>query len=200
MLRNIEYQSQEIEIAQTTNGTAVKLDGVKGFQVTHEATVTTPTAKTFTAVAATDVCTSAAHGFKTGLKGQCTTTGGLPGGLATTTDYFVIVLSSTTFKLASSLNNANAGTAIDLTTAGTGTQTFTATALAGANVKLQLAVEEDAASATWYDIAAATNITTTATFNLLEKLDPMYRWVRAVHTMTAGQLSLKTKYLIKGDA
>lgn len=139
------------------------------------------------------------HGFATGLKGQATSTGTLPAGLAGTTDYFVIVVDEDTIKLASSLSNANAGTAINITDQGTegATHTFTATALAGASVKLQCALEE---AGPWYDIAdTSENITTTADIFMLEKIDPMYGWVRTVHTMTAGQLDLETKFLLKGE-
>lgn len=197
MLKNIKFENQESEIAQSTNNDAVSLDGAKGFACVVEATVSTPSAKTFTA-AASDIITIASHGFKTGLKGQVSTSGVLPAGLAAATDYFVIVVSANTIKLASSLNNANAGTAVDITDAGTGTHTFTATALAGASVKLQATVDSD--SETWIDLSGISqNITTTANYLLLEKVDPMYRKVRAVFTMTAGQLDVAVKYLLKGE-
>lgn len=63
----------------------------------------------------------------TGRKIQLTTTGALPTGLALATDYYVIVVDSTHIKLASSLANAVAGTAIDITGAGSGTNTATGT-------------------------------------------------------------------------
>ena len=81
---------------------------------------------TFTAEADDDLCTKAAHGLQTG-DGPirvANSGGGLPTGLAASTDYWVIVASSSTFKLATSLANALAGTAINLTTDGTGTQTL----------------------------------------------------------------------------
>lgn len=43
----------------------------------------------------------------------------LPGGLSENTTYYVIAISSTSIKLATSLSNARAGTAIDITSAGT---------------------------------------------------------------------------------
>ena len=49
------------------------------------------------------------------------------GGLTTATTYYAIVVNSGVFKLASSLVNATAGTAITLTSAGTGIQTFSRT-------------------------------------------------------------------------
>lgn len=50
--------------------------------------------------------------------------GALPAGLAAATNYFLIRLTSTTFKLATSITNANAGTAVDITGTGTGTHTI----------------------------------------------------------------------------
>jgi len=83
---------------------------------------------TFTADAATDICTSAkdieSYNIITGTAVTLTTTGTLPAGLATATNYFIIHVSSTTFKLATTLANADAGTAIDITDAGLGTHTF----------------------------------------------------------------------------
>jgi microcystin-dependent protein len=61
----------------------------------------------------------------TGMKVRATTTGALPTGLALATDYYVIRVSATTIKLATTLANAVAGTAIDLTAQGSGTHTLT---------------------------------------------------------------------------
>jgi hypothetical protein len=80
---------------------------------------------TFTADAGTDVCTSSATVPATGVAVVLTTTGTLPAGLSAATTYFIIKLSGTTFKLATTLANANASTAIDITDAGTGTHTVT---------------------------------------------------------------------------
>ncbi len=49
--------------------------------------------------------------------------GGLPGGLSAGTVYYTIRQSATTIKVSSSLANAQAGTAIDITSQGTGTHT-----------------------------------------------------------------------------
>lgn len=61
-----------------------------------------------------------------GQKVQLTTTGTLPTGLSTSTDYYVIRASATTIKLASSQANANASTptAINLTGVGSGVHTI----------------------------------------------------------------------------
>lgn len=62
--------------------------------------------------------------YQLGQKVRVSTSVSLPSPLATATDYFVIPISNYltgTFKLASSLSNARAGTAITITTTGSGT-------------------------------------------------------------------------------
>lgn len=79
--------------------------------------------KTFTAVAATDVCTSNGHGFVTG-KGPVLVSnvgGALPAGLSASTWYWPIRIDANTFKLASSRANATYGTTVDITDTGSGT-------------------------------------------------------------------------------
>ena len=80
---------------------------------------------TFTADAGTDICTSDATVPNTPTPVTLTTTGTLPAGLSTSTNYFIIKQSGTTFKLATNVTNADAGTAIDITDAGSGTHTVT---------------------------------------------------------------------------
>lgn len=63
----------------------------------------------------------------TGMSITFTTSGTAPGGLTNGNPYFVIRASATTIKFASSLADAQNGTAIDLTSTGTGTHTITAT-------------------------------------------------------------------------
>lgn len=76
------------------------------------------------------VLTSADHGKDTGYGPvRLTNSGGaLPQGLSTGTDYWMIVLSSSTFRLATSKANALAGVAIEVQEAGTGTHSMRATA------------------------------------------------------------------------
>lgn len=75
------------------------------------------------------VLTSAAHGKDTGFGPvRLTNAGGaLPQGLATGTDYWMIVLSANTFRLATSKANALAGVAVEVQEAGTGTHSMRAT-------------------------------------------------------------------------
>lgn len=65
--------------------------------------------------------------YQTGDRVQITTTGTAPAGLATGTNYYIIVYQrkdTARIKLATSLDNALAGTAIDITDVGTGTHTI----------------------------------------------------------------------------
>lgn len=65
------------------------------------------------------------HGLVTGQVVQLTTSGGLPTGLSLATDYYVIRISSSTFRFATSAWNAFQGTGITMSGAGTGTNTVT---------------------------------------------------------------------------
>lgn len=79
---------------------------------------------TVTVNTGTDIFTSSsAHNLKTGSVIVISSSGSLPSPLSSGDRSYVIVQSSTTFKIANSLNNALAGTALDITTAGTGTIT-----------------------------------------------------------------------------
>ncbi|WP_342237167.1 hypothetical protein [Inquilinus sp. OTU3971] len=80
---------------------------------------------TFTADPATDQVTAAGHGMATG-EGPfyLTSTGALPTGLAANTRYWAIRVGADVLKLAASKADALAGTAIDITAAGSGTHTL----------------------------------------------------------------------------
>lgn len=65
--------------------------------------------------------------WTTGLPVVFTTSGSAPGGLVAATTYYVIRVDAVTVKLASTLANAIAGTAINITSQGTGTHTLTST-------------------------------------------------------------------------
>lgn len=123
--------------ATVVPGTLALVDVIGFVRVTS---VTTATAQsvtntlgqsdTFTADAGTDVITftstaSNPSNLLTGTRMRLTTTTTLPAGLATATDYYYIRVSDSTGKLATSYANAIAGTAINITDAGTGTHTST---------------------------------------------------------------------------
>jgi hypothetical protein len=131
-----------------------------------------------------------------GLKGQVSTDDTLPAGLAALTDYFVILVDANTIKLATSLVNANAGTAVDITDAGASgaTHTFTATALAGSSIKIQ---EVNYLGDTWQDVAnSSTNITATGQhIKTLSGFDS--RYFRLAFAITTGQVALNVRACVK---
>lgn len=84
---------------------------------------------TFTADDTTDIITwtsvvNRPSNILTGTRVQLTTTTTLPAGLALATNYYVIKVTDSTCKLATSYANAVAGTAINITSTGTGTHTM----------------------------------------------------------------------------
>ena len=102
-----------------------------GYTTNPVVSFTAPTI-TFNAATAvnttTEVITVGSHWFSTGDSVLYSNGGGSTvGGLVNNTIYYVIKASPTTIKLASSLSNANLGTAINLTTAGVGTHSFSNT-------------------------------------------------------------------------
>jgi hypothetical protein len=74
----------------------------------------------FTVTAATDLVTSAAHGFTGGELVQLTTATTLPAGLSLATNYYVINPTTDTFQL----SVAPGGSAVDITDTGTGAHTL----------------------------------------------------------------------------
>lgn len=134
--KSLAAASAVTSAATTVPGWMVLVDVVGFYRLTA---VTTTTAQattntlgfgdTFTADAGTDVITwtSTANrpsNILTGTRVRLTTTTTLPAGLALATDYYVIKVSDTTCKLATSYANATTGTAIDITSTGTGTHTM----------------------------------------------------------------------------
>ena len=122
--------------AATTTGTVRLVDVIGFYRVTSVTTTsaqaTTNTlsqSDTFTADDTTDICTYTSttnfpSNILVGTRVRLTTTTTLPAPLALATDYYVIRVSDSTFKLATSYANAVAGTAINITTTGTGTHTI----------------------------------------------------------------------------
>ncbi len=134
--KSLAAASAVTSAATTVPGWMVLVDVVGFYRVTA---VTTTTAQattntlgfgdTFTADDTTDTCTYSStvnipSNILTGTRVRLTTTTTLPVGLATATDYYVIKVTDSTFKLATSYANAVAGTAINFTTAGVGTHTI----------------------------------------------------------------------------
>lgn len=124
-----KYQSGLKTLRNTVigkTGRMISRAGKMHFLQTRDATAV---AGTFTA-AVTDICTKAGHVYGTGTLVTLTNSGGaLPAGLSAATDYYVIWLTKDTFSLATSLANAEAGTAVNITGTGTGTHTITPTSV-----------------------------------------------------------------------
>lgn len=193
-----------------TTGFLYNVDQKKSFSchavITNQSGLTPPTFNAATGVdTSTEVITTATdHGLAFGTKIQLTISGGgaLPTGLALATDYFVILLSSNTLKLASSLANALAGTPVNITAAGTGTATITPVALAGGNFKLQGSNVDsdiaskgnlaglDAAAGNWIDLPSQGGNVTTDTNVHYEAtvVTQNFKYIRALMTLTAGQV------------
>jgi len=198
LVNQLEQTLLSSEFAQPTNSSAVNITGAIGYAVQAAVTVVAPSAKAFATTdvdIATDAITEAAHGYKTGLKGQFTTTTTLPAGLSLATDYFLIAATAGTYKAATTLVNANAGTVVNITDQGVGTHTFTPTAIAGGTVKLQQSLDDS----TYVDVASSSsNVTATANF-AWSIADAYYKYFRVVYTLTAGQVSVVTKVLVKAS-
>lgn len=175
----------------TTQSMVVDLTLIRSLSVQVKYSNVAPSAA---AVAIADVdadentFTKAAHGFITGLKGQFTTSeADLPDGLATTTDYFIIKVDDDTFKVASSLANAVAGTAIDIADVGTGTHTFTPTTAAGNVCKLQ--VSNDGSE--YEDLGSYTVTIATSAGNEFWNVGELpAKYLKVLYTPSAGQIDL----------
>lgn len=134
--KSLAAASAVTSAATTVPGWMVLVDLVGFYRVTAVTTVTAQATTntlgfgdTFTADAPTDVCTytstaNVPSNILVGTRVRLTTTTTLPAGLSLATDYFVIKTSDNAFKLATTYANAIAGTAINITDAGTGTHTI----------------------------------------------------------------------------
>jgi hypothetical protein len=98
---------------------------LSGANVTGTGLRTLINSNTFTASSSGGLLLTYTNDFKTFSKVRFTTTTTLPTGLSLATDYWIVRQSATTCNVATSLDNAIAGTFIAYTDAGTGTHTMT---------------------------------------------------------------------------
>ena len=129
-----------IGVGNTTLGTYERIGGNTYHTSAPTVTVAAPTARTITQAninETTNVFTVTGHNMRTGTKLTYTSNGTnivhSGGTLADSTAVFVIRVDEDTFKIASSLSNAQAGTALDITNDGNDNNSFvgdTATATA----------------------------------------------------------------------
>lgn len=107
-----------------------KLVDIQGYyrlsttNVTGTGSRTLINSNTFTASSSSGLLLTYTNDFKNYTKVRFTTTTTLPTGLAIDTDYWLVRVSSTTARVATSYENALAGTVIAYTDAGTGTHTL----------------------------------------------------------------------------
>lgn len=96
-----------------------------GADVTGTGSRTLVNSNTFTASSSSGLLLTFTNDFASGTKVRFTTTTTLPTGLSLNTDYWLIRVSSTTARVATSYANYVAATAIAYTDGGTGTHTLT---------------------------------------------------------------------------
>lgn len=128
---------------------------------------------------------SVAHGYITGTKVAATTAGTLPTGLSAT-NYFVIKVDADTLKLATSLANAVAGTAVDITAVGVGDSTLTPATSTGNVCKLQ----EGNDGSNWTDVSGKTVTIATTGGNAVWEYTGSSRYLKVLYTPSAGQVEL----------
>lgn len=176
-------------IAETT-GISIGIQDIDRVSVQVVYSNVAPAAVTFVDAnvnTTTDRITITAHALITGTKVAATTTGVLPGGLSAT-NYWVIKVDADTLKLASSLANASAGTAVDITSAaGGGTHTLTPAASTGNVAKLQ----ESCDGTNWTDVGSYTVTIATTSGAVVWPVGAVHsQYLRVLYTPSAGQVSL----------
>lgn len=116
--------------AGTVVPATIELVDVLGWHRITPVTVTTAQntimSNTFTASSSSGLLLTFANDWQSFTKVRFTTTTTLPTGLSLNTDYWLVRVSATTARVATSFANAIAGTVIAFTDAGTGTHTLTA--------------------------------------------------------------------------
>jgi hypothetical protein len=114
--------------ATTMPAVLMLVDVLAFYRVTTMTTTTARTtvnAETFTASSSSGLLLTFTNDWQNYSKVRFTTTTTLPTGLVAGTDYWLIRVSATTARVATTFANAIAGTAIVFTDAGTGTHTMT---------------------------------------------------------------------------
>lgn len=114
--------------ATTMPAVLMLVDILAFYRITPATTITAQTAinsNTFTASSSSGLLLTYTNDFNNLSKVRFTTTTTLPTGLVAGTDYWLIRVSATTARVATTFANAIAGTAIAFTDAGTGTHTVT---------------------------------------------------------------------------
>lgn len=176
------------EITTETASKAVELMFISEYAIHADWTINSFSAQNFVdgdVTVATDTVNISSHGFTEDLVVQLTTTGTLPAGLSTGTDYRINVVDADNIRF----KNASTGAIITITGAsGGGTHTVTAEALANASLKLQ--GSNAPGVLTWQDIPnSSTNITADDGV-LINVSNAGYGFVRAVVSLDSGSIDI----------
>ena len=132
--------------------------------------------------------TLGAHTFVTGNKVALTTTSAAPGGIPVGT-YFIIKVSGTVVKLASSLVNALAGTALPITSSGVGIHTLTVFAVAGGTVQIFWSIDNVTYVVVPAVFGGATVDLTAVTEYLFSVNGVQASYFKLLYTLTGGTLN-----------
>lgn len=191
MRKSISAPSSLNASLATTTSVVVDLDNVEAISVQINYSDDAPAVKTFVdgdVDTDEDTVTISSHPYVTGTKVALTTDGTLPTGLSAT-NYWVIKVDASTIKLASSLANAEAGTAVNITAAaGGGTHTLTAATSSGNVCKLQSSND----NSNWTDVSGKTVTIATSSGTAQWDIDrPAYRYLKILYTPSAGQVALE---------
>lgn len=178
--------------------------GLSSATIQIEWDVLAASAKTFIdgdVTVGSDSVAETAHGYMTGLEGQLTTSGTLPGGLSTATNYYIIRVDADSFKFATSRANAEAGTAVDITSAaGGGAHTFTPTAGGAVGEFYVQATNYDPDDARWETITTSTTYPVSNADNsaIIRLTSLPGEYVRIYYAPTSGQGTYDIKIVGRG--
>lgn len=212
MLQNIIQTTPDYETLNVNQGTAYSTGRSMNFAsiVSVQAVIDVPSAVVFASSgidATANTFTKSGAVLWTGVKGQFTTSNTLPTGISALTNYWAVLVDLTTgtYKFATSLANALAGTVVDITTAGTGNQTFTPTSLASGAIAFQrtnvLSSATNTLSTTaadWGDIDTETAVSADGTV-WFTKIGPEYAGFRVRGTNSDGAFQCKLYIMVKGS-
>jgi hypothetical protein len=133
--------------------------------------------------------TISAHGLVTGTKiTKITTDGTLPGGLSLLTVYYVIVVDADTIKFATSLANAKAGTAVNITNVGSALATHTIDFPVLGTVTAGIWFSNDGSN---FQILTTATTITTAGHKIFDLVDKYYKYIRVAVAIDAGAVGMK---------
>lgn len=209
MLQNIIQETETLNVNQgTAYSTSRSMNTTS--TISCQAKIDVPAAVVFASsgINITDnTLTTAGAVLWTGVKGQFTTSGSLPTGISAATNYWIILsdLTTGTYKVATSLSNALAGTAVDITNAGSGNQTFTPTSISGGYINFQKTNVINTGSnlpsstaADWTDIETDAAVTADATV-WFAKIGPEYLAWRVRGVVSDGAYQAKLHILSRGE-